>query len=97
MRVVWKYPVPFSSDIQAGEVAGVLMLPAGAKVVHVGIDPADRGRPAIWVERDDSAPETQRHRFIALATGRHVPDNWHHHGTAIHEGQLVWHVYGDRR
>lgn len=91
MRVVHKFQVPFAT-----EGGDFLLLPVGARVVHVGIDPAERGRPAIWVELDPSLPPSQRHQFRAYGTGRDVPDGWHYKGTAIHDGQLVWHVYGDR-
>lgn len=98
MRTIHKYQVPFATEIkpEAETGPGVVMLPPGARIVHVGCDPAARGQPAIWVEVDTSHEATQRHRFRAVGTGRAIPDGWFHHGSVIHDQQLVWHVYGDR-
>jgi hypothetical protein len=88
MRRVWKYTLP--PDV-AFRIEG-----GGARVVHVGIDPAADALmsflPTVWVELE---PEASGHIILGfVGTGHPVPwDGAWHVGSCMTPGGLVWHVY----
>jgi hypothetical protein len=67
-------------------------MPLGARIVHVGLDPAGPD-PALWAECWVSDPwESKRRSFRVIATGGPVPDGCAYLGTC-HMDEMVWHVF----
>lgn len=88
MKMVYKYPV---SNYLTHE------MPKGAKVLHVH---EQNGDICLWalvdVPKPPQNPEWERRKFIALATGDKIPDDWtvEYVGTVhMHGGALVFHVF----
>jgi hypothetical protein len=92
-RVVWKFVM------DAPTVAFDVRAP---KLVLVGMDPAS-SLVAVWMEVTPPG-ETDLVNvrgegtvlFAAVPTGGTVTPGWHHQGSVITPGGLVWHVYADR-
>lgn len=63
-RVVWKY------QLDAGPRR--LPMPAGAELLHVGLDPA--GAPCVWALVDPAADLVAR-QLDVLGTGHELPDS----------------------
>lgn len=79
---VWKFPLKWGQ-------ASVVM-PEGAKVVHVGKDPAS-GYPAVWALVDpESSLETRD--LAVIGTGHFVPSGAAHQGSFIDDA-FVWHIF----
>lgn len=83
MRTIWKFAGQPGFTIEAD-------MSACAKVVLVGRDP-DSKEPAFWVETNKDKPVVSR-RFKFIASGRDVPINSAHRGSAI-VAPYVWHLY----
>lgn len=90
MRTIWKYEISV-------EYATELMVPQGAKVVHVDSQfPDTFDTVALWFEVETDAEFEVPRRMYIYGTGHPIPEqeNFVHVGTTITaEGRLVWHVY----
>lgn len=92
MNTIWKYGLEIADDV-------VIDMPAGARVLHVGIQVAPApswGEPdmaCLWVLVDPDAP-LERRMFKVVGTGhRHEGmDAWHYIGTFYMFGG-IWHVF----
>lgn len=89
MKRIYKY------DLALTERQG-LVLPKGAKIVHVA---NQREVITIWAEVDPDYRETDRHGITIVGTGHAAPEP-DEDGTPIHigtvlmaGGDFVWHVY----
>lgn len=82
MKTVYKFPVQIT-DRQD------ILMPAGAQIVHAGLDPS--GGTCLWALVDpDKLPEL---RHIAVTgTGTPVPDGVIHRGS-LTDGIFVWHIW----
>lgn len=88
MKTVWKYSIPL---FRATHVS--FTIPAGGKVLHVNLDPADptENHLAFWVEVEPrKAPE--KREFEVIGTGHQVPAGGVYHGT-VRWGGLIIHLY----
>ena len=83
MRTIYKYQL----NLETKET--VVPATHGAKLIHVGQDPA--GENCLWLELDP-AQEAQKYRFAVIGTGDRVPDDMVHCGS-IQDGPFMWHVY----
>ena len=85
LKKIFKYLLP----IKDGPVT--LTLPAGSKVVHVGLDPADR--LSLWAEFDvDSEVANEIRTFEVVGTGHLIDGSLAHLGSVV-DKPFVWHVY----
>jgi hypothetical protein len=83
-RTIWKFGIGLS-DVE------LVMLPRGAEVIHVGIDP--QGSRSLWAIVDPDEPRIAHyftivgtgHELEGLTIGRHV-GTWK-------EGAFVWHCF----
>lgn len=83
MRTVWKFPLPYENEI-------VLMLPAGAEVLHIGMQ---NGGVVLWALLNPERPVTTRN-FRLRGTGHPIDGLVTHVGSTIDEERgLVWHVF----
>lgn len=81
---IWKFPIDIEFDRQTIEV------PAGASIIHVGLDPA--GQPCVWAEVEPHVEKIEREIFIR-GTGHPIDKvKGSHRGSFVH-GPFVWHVY----
>lgn len=83
MKTIWKYKLPIR-DLTRVEVE------FGAKLIHVGVDPA--GDPAIWCEVEPSGKTIVLPLFV-LGTGHEIPAAADQHVGSFVDGPFVWHVY----
>lgn len=86
-RHVYKYQIPVTD--QPTE----LVMPAGAKIVHVGSQQA--ATVTMWAESEEKPVGlmVEARRFLTVPTGGDFTDpDAHYIGTA-HDGGFVWHVY----
>lgn len=63
------------------------MIPAGAKIIHVGI----QNDVKVWCEVDPDSP-SGGYEFVVVGTGQNVPQHLGHAWTWF-EGPFVWHLY----
>ena len=82
MKKIFKYQIRPTEEQE-------IMMPVGAEVNHVGLDPD--GIPCIWAIVD---PDARRESVIiqVIGTGHHVPDEGIFLGTYV-KGVFVWHVF----
>lgn len=86
-REVWKYPFKTTSPI-------TVEVPYAAKIVHVGVDPADDGfLPCVWIERQTQRPAKMQWVLSFVGTGMEIDDDRVHVGSVVTPNGLVWHVY----
>ena len=84
MNTIWKYPLEIT-DYQEIE------MPQGARLLHVGLDPA--GVPCVWAEVvTDSRPKKIVPLYV-VGTGNPVPFGASEHVGSFNDGPFVWHVY----
>lgn len=85
---IFKYSLPY------GSVQNVMSdMPAGAKVLHVGIPPGSN-KPQVWALVDPDQP-LQASRLIFFGTGQPLPpdiDQYKFVGTFF-DVPFVWHVF----
>lgn len=82
MKTVHKFPLTIGN-------ISVLHMPAGATVLHVGLDPGNR--ICLWAFVDtDLVSETRI--FTVVGTGHEVPDGLEYIGSVV-QGPFVWHVF----
>lgn len=81
-NTIHKYPL-FMGD----EVA--VMMPAGAKVLHVG---EQEGGLTLWAQVDQSQP-FERRVFSIRGTGHPLGEVGRFIGTVVMSYGLVWHIY----
>lgn len=84
MKTVWKYGLHMQAHHS-------FLLPEGAVVLSVGVDPQDC--LVLWAFVDTEAPASMRH-FVILGTGHPVPDGLEYLGHVV-QGPFVWHVWED--
>lgn len=82
MKTIHKFPLSLREDVTH-------RLPAGAEIVHVGVDP--REEICLWVMLDPNAPKTEARRFAVLGTGGQIADNLEYRGT-VRADPFVWHI-----
>ena len=80
MKTVYKYSLRSRASVE---------LPAGAVVLHVGLDPQGQGAFWAFVDTDN---DTETRRFVVTGTGHPVPDGLEFLGTYV-EGPFVWHAW----
>lgn len=85
MRKIFKYPVEVSDEVQKHEI------PRGATDHHVGIDPGDPSRLAIWFVVDTDRLKVTRELFVK-GTGQAIPEYSTYMGTVV-AGIFAWHVF----
>jgi hypothetical protein len=57
-------------------ITGTVTLPVGAKIVHVGADPEERGNVSVWAEVTSlEIPGSAAVPLLILKAGDEVPDN----------------------
>ena len=82
MTTIWKFPIKIERE-------QVLQAPAGARVLHVGLDPI--GVPCIWclvTTTNDRVPFP----VAVCGTGHPIPMDGIHRGSFT-QGPFVWHVF----
>lgn len=83
MTTVHKFPLAAIPDVE-------LMMPAGARLLHVG---HQDGALMLWAEVDEQAP-AERRQFVVVGTGWGKPaDAEVYVGTVQIQNGLVWHVF----
>ena len=84
---VYKYPIKIDDGV-------LLDMPAGAEVVHVGLQ---NDVVCLWAIVDPSA-EPEPRMFFVVGTGHPIPgEAGRHVGTVpTHGGKYVWHVFARR-
>lgn len=93
-RVVFKYQLPIGEEVR-------LLLPEGARVVHVDMQAPVHDAVQMWVDLpfqgSPSVPadDLELRHFEVVGTGQpFLDDGSVHRGTAVdHDAGLVWHVY----
>lgn len=98
MRSILKYPLSVQS--------GVVLLPEGAVVRHIGAQPdAPPDILFVWAEVDldnalpDAPPADRQTQFAVFGTGHDLPADMpmnSYQATVQHHG-FVWHIYGPFR
>jgi hypothetical protein len=88
-QTIWKFPL-------AIEPRQVLLMPGGARVLHVGVQAnAMNNVLCLWALVDQTIPTSPRH-FDIFGTGHEIPPadagGRRYIGTA-QMGQYVWHVF----
>lgn len=68
-----------------------VMLPQGARVIHVALQDRAPHSPSMWIELDESMPGSPV-EFAIVGTGYEIPDGWMHVGTWQQDG-YVWHLF----
>lgn len=83
MTTVWKFQIQII-DVQS------VMMPAHARVLHVGLDP--QGQPCLWAEVQS---ENQPVKFSVhvTGTGHPMPEGDNRHVGSFTQGPFVWHVW----
>lgn len=87
MRAIWKFPLRITDHF-------TVIMPFGAKLLHVGLDPS--GAPCVWAEVDTDAPAQERLLAI-VGTGNSMfalPDHATHVGSFVDRG-FMWHLYDE--
>lgn len=82
---IWKYALPI-------EYGAILSMPKGAVILTAQ---AQGGRPYIWAQVDDEAPEVY-HKILVIGTGHELegPTFGKYIGSIhLHDGQFVFHVF----
>lgn len=72
MKTVWKYELKFEPEF-------TLMVPLGAKVVHVAMQ---GNTPCLWVLVDSDQEQTER-QILMVGTGHEVPADVEHLGSVV--------------
>ena len=87
MKTVWKFQLPTEAEFS-------LLLPKGAKLLHVG---QQLNAPVLWALVDTDADSEHRH-FRLTGTGHEVEgDNLDYIGTTdIMDGRIVLHLFERR-
>lgn len=88
-RVVFKYPLPQSTDIVRIDV------PVSSRPAHFA---AQRDVLTVWIDRPapaDAGHVYERHEFVIRGTGDSTPEGpWTHVGsTLVDDGMFVFHLY----
>ena len=96
MKTIWKYAVPL---VMPDDPATELELPAGAQVLHVGVQGPAEVTFWAWV---DPLASLEKRRFKVYGTGWLVPASGMTYlgtamvyGTSI--GDIVWHLFEVKR
>ena len=90
MKSVYKYAV------HALCTENVIM-PVGARIVHVGFQGNLADVVTFWAEVDDRAEQEVRN-FMVIGTGVEIPDGYEYVGTTQNaELPFVWHLYEKSR
>ncbi len=84
MKTIWKFEIPVQDEISE------VLMPKGAKIVHVGSQP-DRRNIALWAQVDSEAKKVIR-RFKVYGTGHPLMAGTYV-GTVLVGDMLVWHVF----
>lgn len=87
MKRIYKYPLCESGV--AMPVGGSVVMPAGAKIVHVAMQGT---AVTLWAEVPDSLADGEARTFLVAPTGGPVADDASYVGT-VHQHWLVWHIY----
>lgn len=68
-------------------------IPTGARILHVGIDPA--GQLCLWALVNETAVENTMHQILIYGTGQHTSNYCQtmRHLGSVTMGQFVWHVF----
>jgi len=82
MKTIYKYTFDINDDIE-------IEMPAGAEIVHVGVDP--QGQAAIWAKVNTKDPAVAQ-RFNIRGTGHDI-DGAGNHVASFNQGAFVWHVF----
>jgi hypothetical protein len=89
-RTVWKFPLRGTGEPET------VLLPATAKVVSFGVDPATGSRLALWAEVPFLSTEQQRmeeRTVVIVGTGHPIPEgNYEHAGMTI-VSKFDFHLY----
>ena len=85
MKVVHKYQPVLVMDAPSEP----LMIPAEAKIVHVGLQDS---RVTLWAEHSRETPSTRELRVQIFGTGHPIPAFASYLGT-LFDGPFVWHCY----
>ena len=85
MTRIWKYELPI-------EDVATKVMPAGAEILHVGLDPS--GQPCVWALVQENE-KMERSNFHIVGTGNPMSDEITHamHLGSIVQGPSVWHVF----
>ena len=90
MSAVWKVPIIMSAGVQTYE------LPAGAQVLHYGINFEASAGPdtmGLWFEVDPDEP-TETRAFQLIGTRFDLPEDAVYIGTTVHKGgALILHCF----
>lgn len=81
MKTIFKYPLsPMDVEVQLVE------LPTHFHIVHIGVDPVDSNKIAIWagINTDN---RTYTARFQIIPTGAEVPQG------SAYRGSVLWNRY----
>lgn len=78
---IWKFPlVAVKNEIE---------MPAGAELLHVGLDPD--GESCVWVKvNPDALLETRR--FVVTGTGHPLPSEPHKYIGTWRAERFIWHL-----
>lgn len=80
---IWKFPIEIEHRTS-------INAPRGAKIIHVGLDPA--GTPCAWAECEPLNAKEEI-KLCVVGTGQTKPDEATAHiGSFIH-GPFIWHIY----
>ena len=83
MKKVFKYPA-----------AQQIELPAGAEIIHAGMD--GQLMPCVWAIVDPDIQERETVKLHCIWTGVEIPPQATRYlGTYISPGGLVWHVFAE--
>lgn len=91
--VVLKYVLSTAEVLSRGDGMRHLrfnQLPRGARMLHVGIDPA--GSPALWAIVDQDAPRHPR-ELVVIGTGRELPVESASYVGTYQLGAYVYHCF----
>lgn len=80
---IWKFPIAIT-DFTA------ITTPRGAKIIHVGLDPA--GDPCAWAECEPGNG-VEEIKLCVVGTGHTKPDGATVHIGSFTHGPFVWHIY----
>lgn len=83
MKTIYKYALPLHT-------VNELLLPAGAKILHAGLDPYLKA--CIWAEVETTAPIEKRKVYV-FGTGQELDVKDLQHLCTFQMDVFVWHVY----
>lgn len=87
MKQVWKWSLREAQNASDQRI----VMPKGAKLLRVGIDP--QGDECVWAEVDPNSDTVVDRRIIVAGTGQNIPPEAIYVGT-INDGRyFMWHVY----